>query len=342
MPFANKQDRALLLMNNTGNTYVEVDTTTASNIESQPISRLYEPYLPLGAAVVLTGDGGDGKSFYTLALATAISRGLPLPGMDAGFPASDIIISNTENQWAKVIKPRLEMLGADCTKIHHININGKRLTLSDDRIEAAIRKHNAKFFVIDPMQDHLPSGTSMGRTESVRPLLSHLGDVAERTQSTILLVGHITKGRGKAQHRGLGSVDIVNAVPSVLYLGKAENLDRDVRAVCHGKSNYAELGATQLFRLNKKDGFQWLGESDITPDDILNFNASKGRGEDKSRIDEAADFLMELLSEGEAVSATEAMELADEAGIAKRTVERARAAMDVKAKRVEGHWMWHL
>ena len=319
---------------------VEVDTTTASDIQTQPIKWLYEPYIPLGTAVVLIGDGGEGKSFYTLALAAAISRGQLLPGMTTPFPASDIIVSNAENPWPTVIKPRLEMLGADCSKIHRINDNGKRLTLTDDRIEAAIRKHNVKLTIIDPMQSHLPHSISMGRAESVRPMLTHLEHVAEQTQSAILLVGHVTKGRGKAQHRGLGSVDIVNSVPSVLYLGKAESLDRDVRAVAHGKSNFAELGPTNLFRLNKKDSFQWLGESKITPDDIMNFSASKARG-DKSRLDEAVDFLTDLLSEGD-VPANEAIEIADEAGIAKITLERARKAANIQSKRVDGHWIWGL
>ena len=204
---------------------VDVDTTTASDIQTQPINWLYEPYIPLGTAVVLIGDGGEGKSFYTLALAAAMSRGRALPGMAAPFPASDVIVSNAENPWPTVIKPRLETLGADCSRIHRINDSGKRLTLTDERIEAAIRKHNVKLMVIDPIQSHLPHSTSMGRAESVRPMLTHLERVAERTQSAILLVGHVTKGRGKAQHRGLGSVDIVNSVPSVLYLGKAESLD---------------------------------------------------------------------------------------------------------------------
>jgi predicted ATP-dependent serine protease len=232
------------------------------------------------------------------------------------------------------------MLGADCGRVRRINDGGNRITLTDPRIEAAIRKHNVKLTVIDPIQSHLPASMSMGRAESVRPMLTHLENVAERTNSAVLLVGHVTKGRGKAQHRGLGSVDIINSVPSALFLGRAESLDRDVRAIAHGKSNYTELASTQCFRLNKKDGFVWLGESDVTVDDIMNFNASKLR-EDKSKIDEAADFLSELLSDG-SVPANEAIELADEAGISKRTLLRAKESIGADSKRVDGHWLWSL
>jgi len=325
------------------NLLINVDTTTASDIKSQFVSWLWPPsYIPIGTATLVFGEGGAGKSFFTLALAAAISKGGLLPGMDIPFPVSDVIIQNAENPWPTIIKPRLEMLGADCTKIHCINESDKRLTLTDERIEAAIRKHSARLVIIDPVQSHFPADFSMNRAESVRPMLMHLERVAERTQSAILLVGHVNKSNNKAQHRALGSVDIVNAVPSVLFLGRAEGLAPDVRAICHGKSNYSELSVTQLFRLNKKDGFQWIGESnDITPDDVMNFNAKKSK-EDKNKIDEAVDFLTDLLSDGEIIPASEAIELADEMGISKRTLDRARKEINVKAKKADGHWQWSL
>ena len=261
-----------------------------------------------------------------------------LPGMDKPLVPADVIIQNAENSWETVIKPRLESLGADCTKIHTINDTGKRLTLMDERIEAAIRKHNAKYICLDPVQSYLSDNFSMSRVESVRPALMHLEGVAARTGSSILLVGHISKGRGKAQHKGLGSVDMVNAVPSVLLLGRAEDLEPDERVIAHMKGNFSELGASIKFRLNKTDGFVWLGECDVTPDDIINFNARKAK-EDKSRIEEAAEFLYEILAEGK-IPATEAIELAEEAGISKRTLDRARKSIGVKAKKADGHWIW--
>jgi len=229
------------------------------------------------------------------------------------------------------------MLGADCTRIHRINENNKRLTLTDSRIEAAIRKHKAKVVVLDPIQSLLDEKFSMNRSESVRPALMHLERIAERTDCTIILVGHVSKGRGKAQHRGLGSVDIVNSVPSALCLGRADGLEPDVRAIGHLKGNYTELGPAQLFRLNKETGFSWAGEDDsITPDDILSFNTSKTK-EDKNKIDDAVDFLYEILDD-DALPTSEVTALAGEMGISKRTLERARKIAGVKASKIDGVW----
>jgi RecA-family ATPase len=58
----------------------DVDTTTASDIESCPVSWLFEPYLPMGTVTIIIGDGGEGKSFASLALAAAVTRGIPLFG----------------------------------------------------------------------------------------------------------------------------------------------------------------------------------------------------------------------------------------------------------------------
>jgi hypothetical protein len=49
-----------------------------------------------------------------------------------------------------------------------------------------------------------------------------------------------------------------------------------------------------------------------------------------------------LLAESESILANEAIELADEEGISKRTLLRAKEAAGVKSKRVDGHWIWSL
>ena len=82
--------------------------------------------------------------------------------------------------------------------------------LTDSCIEAAIRKHNAVLTIIDSFQNFLDEDFSMNRVESVRPALMQLRSVAKRTKSAFLIIGHVNKSKSKAQHRGLGSIDILN------------------------------------------------------------------------------------------------------------------------------------
>ena len=323
-----KDERLILLQT--------VDTITMSDVESRDILWLWEPYIPSGAVTILSGDGGQGKSYMALAIASAVTRGLPLPGCSSALPPSDVIIQNAENPLATVIKPRLEMLNADCSKVHIINEADKRLTITDDRIESAIVQHNAKFLVLDPYQSY-SSEFSMNRAESVRMAVTHLEHIAERTGCSCLLVGHLNKSRGKTNYRGLGSVDFFNSVPSVLYLGKMDD-DDDIRAVAHGKSNLTELGASQAFSLNKTDGFRWLGECDVTAEELLQHTSS---GAKVSKMTDAIDFLSEALAAGE-VPAGVIMEEASQNGISVITLKRAKGILCVKSRKDGEHWMWSL
>lgn len=63
-----------------------------------------------------------------------------------------VIFQTAEDGLADTIKPRLEELGADYARIHVIDEDEQALTLSDERIEAAITKTGAKLFILDPLQ----------------------------------------------------------------------------------------------------------------------------------------------------------------------------------------------
>jgi len=179
-------------------------------------------------------------------------------------------------------------------------------------------------------------------------MFMHLERVAQRTQSAVILVAHINKGRGKAQHKALGSVDIVNAVVSAMCLGKAEGLDEDVIALAHLKANLTKFAKTRLFRLSEADGFSWLGESDLTPEDILGFKGARSSYDDedfesigKSKLEEAKDFLFDILESG-SVPAAEAIETAEDEGISKITLDRARKSIGVKATKIKDCWVWSI
>jgi hypothetical protein len=69
--------------------------------------------------------------------------------------------------------------------------------------------------------------------------------------------------------------------------------------------------------------------------------------DERSAIDDAEDFLRQLLKEG-VVSRRQIMQEAEEAGISERTLKRAKSRLGVEANRVsdgnegKGHWEWSL
>ena len=178
-----------------------------------------------------------------------------------------------------------------------------------------------------------PSLYEYVQLETVRETLVSLGQIAARTDCAILLIGHLTKSQTKAQYRGLGSQDIFNAIPSVLNLGK---VDEDVRVLVHNKSNFFEVGPAIAFAL--KDGFNWIGEYDITLDELLAGGITPQRGRHREK---AKEFLESILEDGE-VSSNDIYEQAEAEGISRRTLERAKSELGVRSVQFSDGWAWRL
>ena len=82
-----------------------VGLTPMSTVQPESVSFLWHPYIPLGKMTLLDGDPGLGKSFITLAIATAVSRGYGLPGDVRGDPGR-VLLMNAEDGLADTIRPR--------------------------------------------------------------------------------------------------------------------------------------------------------------------------------------------------------------------------------------------
>ena len=88
---------------------------------------------------------------------------------------------------ADTVKPRLEAAGADCSKVLVIDESEQGLSMSDLRIEEAIKQTGAKLVILDPIQAYLGSGVDMHRANEIRPVMKHLGDIAEKYNCAIIL-----------------------------------------------------------------------------------------------------------------------------------------------------------
>lgn len=315
-----------------------------SDIQSEPVDWLWEPYIPRGAITLIQGDGGEGKTTVSLAIAAAVSTGTALPGQVVFSRSTlgnnnlavqaDVVIQNAEDSYTKTIKPKLELFGADCDLIHVIDEDENALTLSDKRIEQAIIDTGAYLCVLDPVQAYL-GGANMNSANGIRPLMKRLGDVAARTGCAVLLVGHMNKGSGKSQYRGLGSIDIFAAARSVLTVGKIP-VDDDMRAIVHNKSNLAPAGSSQAFGLSPCGSFAWLGDYDITIDELLG-----GVKKPESQFARARRLIETALRSG-AVPAADMMQMAEEQGISFKTFKRAKETLGVISFQRGRVWYWDL
>ena len=311
-----------------------------SDVELTPVDWLWKPYLPFGKLSVLQGNPGEGKTYFAMHLAAACTNGKLLPNMERMEPFN-VIYQTAEDGLGDTVKPRLIEAGADLDRVLVIDDSDVQLTLSDERIEKAIIENNARLVIIDPIQAYLGADVDMNRANEVRPIFMRLGQVAQRTGCAILLIGHLNKAAGmQSLQRGLGSIDIAAAVRSVMFIGKLKH-DPTMRILTHEKSSLAPPGVSLAFSLGDEGGFRWVGEYDITADEML----SGIEPQRETKTQQAKDLICALLAGGKQVLSEDIDKAALERGIPGRTVRDAKRELGdaLKSKIVEGRkkvfWM---
>ncbi|MDD6577283.1 AAA family ATPase [Lachnospiraceae bacterium SGI.256] len=307
-----------------------------SDVQLQEIEWLWYPFIPYGKLTIIQGDPGDGKTTLVLNIAAKLSKG---EGLDENMQIAEpinIIYQTAEDGLADTVKPRLELAGADCEKIMVIDESDKSLSMIDERLEEAIVKTGARLLILDPIQAYLGGGMDMNRANEARDMTKKLGALAEKTKCAIILIGHMNKAAGnKAAYRGMGSIDFFAVARSVLLVGRIEG-EANTRAVVQIKNNLAAFGHAKAFELSES-GFQWLGDYEITVDEVLGGIAPKA-----NKMEQAKKILRELAETQNAVQSNEVFELAEEHGISKRTMENAKKELGIKAKKINNAWYWEL
>ena len=307
-----------------------------SEVQSQEVSWLWYPFIPYGKLTIIQGDPGDGKTTLVLNIAAWLSKG---KGLDSEMKLSEpvnVIYQSAEDGLADTVKPRLELAGADCERILVIDEKEKSLSMVDERLEKAIVQTKARMLILDPIQAYLGGGMDMNRANEARDMTKKLGALAEKHQCAIVLIGHMNKAAGnKAAYRGMGSIDFFAVARSVLLVGRVEG-EPNIRAVVQIKNNLAAFGHPKAFALSE-DGFQWLGDYEITADEVLGGIVPKA-----NKMEQAKRLLRELALTTDAIQSNEIFDMADEQGISKRTLENAKRELGIRAKKINNSWYWEL
>lgn len=304
------------------------------DIEVEDIEWLIYPFIPYGKITIIQGDPGEGKTTLVLQIIARLTKGEAIINEKAKQPIN-VIYQTAEDGLGDTIKPRLLSADADCSKVLVIDDKDTPLTMRDVRLEQAIVETKAKLVVLDPIQGFLGADVDMHRANEIRPVMKHIAELADRYKCAIILIGHMNKcSMGKSTYRGLGSIDFQAAARSVLIVGRIKD-EPEIRVVCQTKSSLAPEAKSIAFRLSKENGFEWIGEYDVTADDLLSGTA-KG-----TKKQAAIDFLEEFVLNG-AKPQTEIMKLAKEKGFSEKTVRNAKDELKIKSMRKNNQWYWSL
>ena len=314
----------------------ELKLIKMSEVQSQEIEWLWFPFIPYGKLTIIQGDPGDGKTTLVLNIAAKLSKGERLDENMNITETVNIIYQTAEDGLADTVKPRLELAGADCERIAVIDESEKSLSMIDERLEEAIVRTHAKLLILDPIQAYLGCGMDMNRANEARDMTKKLGLLAEKYKCAIILIGHMNKAAGnKVAYRGMGSIDFFAVARSVLLVGRIEGQE-NMRAVVQIKNNLAAFGHSKAFELAEA-GFQWLGDYEITADELLGGVTPKANKKERAK-----QLIYELAETNNVVKSEDIVNLAEEKGISKRTLENAKKELGIKGKRIGESWYWRL
>jgi putative DNA primase/helicase len=318
---------------------VEPLFVTMDSVAPEKVTWLWRHRIPLGRLILIDGDPSAGKSFLTLAIAAAVSRGGVLPGGEKLNPSGVLLIS-VEDGFADTVRPRLDGLKADVARIAIPNPKRGLAPglINVSYIESVVKQIGPQLVVIDPVVQFL-GRKDADKAGQVRELLAPLMALAEKYGFAGLIVRHLNKqSNTKAMYRGSGSIDFMAACRGAFVVAEDPE-EKGRRILAHVKNSLGPKMPSLSFYIDA-DGFRWGEECDTTADDLLS-PADSGKGRERVQMDRATEFLKSMLASG-AVSSVKLEEEAEKQGL-RRAIWRAKSEMGIRAtKGMGGRFFWSL
>jgi hypothetical protein len=321
-----------------------------SEVEPERVAWLWDRRIPKGKLTIIDGDPGYGKSALTTDFAARITVGRPWPDRSA-CEAGGVVLMNAEDGLADTIRPRIQAAGADPSRVLALatepDKNGveRFLSIPEDIpvVERGIERVGAVLVVVDPLMAFLSSRVNANNDQEVRRALAPLAAMAERTGAAVVVVRHMNKAAGaNTLYRGGGSIGIIGAARSGLVVAPHPE-DDSRRVLAPLKHNLSEPAPSLVFSIataeNGAARVEWKGETALGADQLLRMPVDD---EERSALDEAAEFLVDELGT-HPVTAKMVLKDARDAGVAERTLNRAKRKLGVRSEREsDGSWTWIL
>ena len=324
--------------------------TLLSEVKPERVAWLWERRIPKGKLTIIDGDPGYGKSALTTDAAARVTMGRPWPD-GAPCETGGVVLMNAEDGLADTIRPRIEAAGADPSRVLALAMvpdkNGEErfLSIPEDIsvVERGIERVGAVLVVVDPLMAFLSGRVNANNDQEVRRALAPLAAMAERTGAAVVVIRHMNKATGaNTLYRGGGSIGIIGAARSGLVVAPHPE-DDSQRVLALLKYNLSEPAPSLVFSIvtaeNGAARVEWKGETSVGADQLLCAPVDE---EERSALDEAVEFLVDELST-HPVTAKKVQKDARDAGIAERTLYRAKRKRGVRSEREsDGSWTWVL
>ncbi|KAI3598725.1 TnpY-like protein [Cupriavidus necator H850] len=328
-----------------------------ADLNPEPVRWLWRDWLALGKLHILAGAPGQGKTTIAMAFAATVTSGGRWPDGSSCKPGN-VLVWSGEDDPADTLLPRLIAAGADRSRVYFVSgsrVNGELDSFDPARDMAtlqaeAARIGNVRLIIVDPVVSAV-TGDSHKNTET-RRALQPLVDLAASMNAALVGITHFAKGGQGSDptQRVVGSIAFTAVARVVLVAAKVKSEEgEDRRVLARSKSNIGPDEGGYEYRIEQSEPLPdihasyvtWGASVEGTARELLSDPNEDDDGK-ASALDTATDFLVHVLGDNVVPSKSVYSE-AKEAGISKRTLERASEKLNVKKRPGEGgKWYWSL
>jgi hypothetical protein len=337
-----------------------VNIVNAASIRPEPINWQWGGWLAGGKLHILAGAPGTGKTTLALAFAAAISTGGQWPDGSTA-PVGDVLIWSGEDDPVDSLVPRLIAAGADRHRVHFIqgvtDANGapRPFDPAGDMpllFKAAKEIPSVRLLVVDPVVSAV-AGDSHKNAE-VRRGLQPLVDLARDIGAAVLGISHFSKGTAGRDPTERVTGSLAFGALARVVLCTCRGLEGAPRRLVRAKSNIGPDGGGFEYNFFQTalpghpgvvgQAVGWGGPLEGTAGALLGeAEGTAEEAEECSALEEAKRFVATLLANGP-MAAANVKAHATEAGLAWKTITRAKTALRIDSKKsgMAGPWMWEL
>lgn len=333
----------------------KLEMVALSSIKPRPMEWLWDKRIPLLRPTTFTGEGGVGKTFILVDIASRISRGEDYPD-STPCKRGRVLYFSIEDDVETVLHARFQAAGADMDRVIVqpvespvlLNLgdkNGKGL----DQLEKIVASYHKEvsLVVFDPITGFM-LGRNINREDDVRAVFSPLAVISRKYGMAVANIIHFGKNTEVvAKYRSLGSVAFVNTAGAAWAIGKEYEEDK-VFHFLQTKRNYSKEIPGMVYSIHEpvKDfpRVRWNGPSLLLPADLGKLKGREAISAPAARA-QAKEWLLTLLGDGKKVLASDVWGQAEADRLCKKTVKFAKQELGVRTVKVGGPgtpWVWSL
>jgi hypothetical protein len=321
-----------------------------SKIPDDHVKWLWPGAIPEGVIVLIEGKKGKGKSTMLAAIIACATGGPELPGW-TGPRDMRVLVVCSEDDYRKVVKPRLRAAGAVLDRVGRLNVKNsdgtsRKVVLPEDTklVKETMQAAGATMIVLDPHISLKSPTLDIRHEDKAKEYLDPLAAMLAEINATALLSRNLKKGKViDPLDAGYGSGGVGNTARSILRCDKHPH-ERGRFLLSVVECNYGQPMPTKVYSFaptkHKVPRIEWHGDSPMSVDAI-----AEGRGDQGEQGEwRDADVLLYRVIGNEWTRHATIAAAADAGGITPKMLRRAKEGLHVpsrfEASGEPPYWQW--